>query len=126
MGENPTIKPSAAPSLDDIPEDSPFASPRKDDMASPAGDERHAKFAHSADPPPKKTSTIMSAQLWDVVAPPPTNSRKGHLLPKGLQKFHRHRRISIEVHRVINVLGGDVEAGAGRLPPGPPNPKLHP
>ena len=57
----------------------------------------------------------MSAQLWDVVAPPPTNSRKGHLLPKGLQKFHRHRRISIEVHRVINVLGGDVEAGAGRL-----------
>ena len=38
----------------------------------------------------------------------PVNSVKGHFVPSGLAKYHRHRRVSVEVHRVLpNVVAAD-------------------
>ena len=39
----------------------------------------------------------------------PVNSVKGHFVPGGLAKFHRHRRVSIEVHRVLPTIAESVD-----------------
>ena len=45
----------------------------------------------------KEGLTLKSADVWEVKSPPPTNTIKGHFVPKALTTSRR-RRISIEVY----------------------------
>ena len=43
---------------------------------------------------------LLQATTWDVFTPAPTNSIKGKVVPRIVNKFKNRRKLSLEVHRV--------------------------
>lgn len=46
-------------------------------------------------------TVLVSASTWDAFLPPPSNSFKGKVVPRVVNRFSNRRKVSIEVHKVI-------------------------
>lgn len=66
-------------------------------MAEDAAGTPNGQTSQGDDNP--NSTTLVWAKIWDVSAPPPNNTLKGHVMPMFLTR--RHRRVSIEVHRIM-------------------------
>jgi hypothetical protein len=47
---------------------------------------------------------LVSAVSWDIWSPPPSNSLKGKITPRMLNKYQNRRKISLEVHQVTPLI----------------------
>jgi hypothetical protein len=53
--------------------------------------------------PKTQNDTLVSSKVWDVYSPPPSNSLKGKVVPRVLNRFKNRRKISIEVHKITPI-----------------------